>query len=315
VEAVRAAPDGFDLVLMDLQMPELDGFQATAQLRADARFAALPIIAMTAHATHEDSQRCLAAGMVDHISKPIDPGALFATVAKHYRPRAGAAASAGPASASAARSADDELPLPQLPGLDCSDGLRRVANNRKLYLKLLRQFASLQADAPARIAAQLQAGEREAAERTAHTVKGVAGNLGAGPVQSAAGALESALRKGEDATRIETLRLQLDEVLAPLAEELRSALGEEAPAGAPVAATAIDPKRLSAVLEEMRGYLGEFDSAAADCLENNREVFAALLPPAEFASFEQLVRGYAFPDALAKLPSSVPDAAREGHST
>ena len=74
-------PPPFDVVLMDLQMPEMDGYQATAKLRSDARFAALPIIAMTAHATIEERQRCLASGMNDHISKPIDPSALFETVA------------------------------------------------------------------------------------------------------------------------------------------------------------------------------------------------------------------------------------------
>ena len=67
-------PPPFDVVLMDLQMPEMDGYQATAKIRSDARFAALPIIAMTAHATMEERQRCLAAGMNDHVSKPIDPG-------------------------------------------------------------------------------------------------------------------------------------------------------------------------------------------------------------------------------------------------
>ena len=78
-------PPPFDVVLMDLQMPEMDGYQATAKLRSDARFAALPIIAMTAHATIEERQRCLASGMNDHISKPIDPSALFETVARYYR--------------------------------------------------------------------------------------------------------------------------------------------------------------------------------------------------------------------------------------
>src|SRR6266550_2228763 len=88
-----AQPPLFDVVLMDLQMPEMDGYQATARLRSDARFAALPIIAMTAHATIEERQRCLASGMNDHISKPIDPSALFETVARYYRSAPGTSAS------------------------------------------------------------------------------------------------------------------------------------------------------------------------------------------------------------------------------
>ena len=313
VEAMRAAPEGFDLVLMDLQMPELDGFQATAQLRSDARFASLPIIAMTAHATHEDTQRCLAAGMADHISKPIDPSALFETVAKYYQPGARAAAPAA-SPARAAADAGEEPPLPQVAGLDCSDGLRRVGNNRTLYLKLLRQFANQQADAPERVAAELQAGHAEVAERIAHTVKGVGSNLGARTVQAAAGELEGALRKGEDAARIETLRLQLDAVLAPLVAGLREALGAEASAAAPPP-SAIDPARLHALAAEMLGYLAEFDATAVECLEQHRAEFAALLPGAEFAGFEQLVRGYSFPEALAQLRRVVPEAATEARPT
>ena len=80
-------PTPFDVVLMDLQMPEMDGYQATAKLRSDPRFAALPIIAMTAHATIEERQRCLATGMNDHVAKPIDPGNLFATVSRFYARR------------------------------------------------------------------------------------------------------------------------------------------------------------------------------------------------------------------------------------
>src|SRR5205823_3163227 len=81
-------PPPFDVVLMDLQMPEMDGYQATAKLRADRRFTSLPIIAMTAHATIEERTRCLAAGMNDHISKPIDPAMLFETVERFYKPAA-----------------------------------------------------------------------------------------------------------------------------------------------------------------------------------------------------------------------------------
>jgi two-component system sensor histidine kinase/response regulator len=312
---MQAAPEGFDLVLMDLQMPEMDGFQATARLRADPRFARSTIIAMTAHATHEDAQRCLAAGMNDHISKPIDPDALFDLVARHFRAgeaagevtqerrAAGASAATGPVSAPP----DSGIELPDLPGLATRDGLLRVAGNHKLYLKLLRQFASQQADAPERISGLLQAGEHQAAERTAHTLKGVAANLGAMPVQQAAGELEKALREGADAARIEALRVQLATVLAPLATGLRATLGEDASATAPPAgATPIDPAHLRAVIAQMCAYLAEFDAAAADCLECNREVFSALFPGAEFARFEKLVQDYSFPDALAQLQQAAP---------
>src|SRR6476660_97774 len=143
---------------MDLQMPEMGCYPATAKIRSEEGFKELPMVAMTAHATIEERQRCLAAGMNDHISKPIDPGMLFETVGRFYKPAvsiASAAVSAssppqqpkqespdhspsagnGPgATASRGTSAGaDELPT--IEGLDARDGLTRVAGNRKLYLK------------------------------------------------------------------------------------------------------------------------------------------------------------------------------------
>ncbi len=90
VDRLQVDPTAYDLVLMDLQMPVMGGYEATKAIRSDARCAALPIIAMTAHATLEEKQRCLDAGMNDHISKPIDPAALFATVARYFKPAIGA---------------------------------------------------------------------------------------------------------------------------------------------------------------------------------------------------------------------------------
>jgi signal transduction histidine kinase/DNA-binding response OmpR family regulator/HPt (histidine-containing phosphotransfer) domain-containing protein/HAMP domain-containing protein len=309
VEALQAAPTGYDLVLMDLQMPELDGLQATAQLHADGRFANLPIIAMTAHATHEDMQRCLAAGMADHITKPIDPRALFETVSKYYQPSAAAPTANTPPGARSDAAVDE--PLPRVPGLDSEDGLRRVGNNRKLYLKLLRQFASQQGAAAERIAEELRAGQREAAERRAHTVKGVGANLGARKVQEAAGDLESAIRKGEDAGRIEALRQRLSAELTPLVEDLHAALGAEAPVAATPPPAEVPPARQEAALREMRGYLSGYDAAALECLERHRDVFVFVMAK-EFADFESRVQSFAFPEALDQLRRFLPEAAAEG---
>ena len=194
-------PLPFDVVLMDLQMPEMDGYQATAKLRADPRFASLPIIAMTAHATVEERQRCLAAGMNDHVSKPIDPAMLFETVGRFYKPRTQPSATLRP---------DGEKPavtgaagdLPTVPGLDTKDGLARVAGNLKLYLKLLSQFADQQGAGLVQITAALAKGDAALAERIAHTLKGVAGNIGAKPVQAAAGSVEKLIRERAASTRI-----------------------------------------------------------------------------------------------------------------
>ena len=309
-------PPPFDVVLMDLQMPEMDGYQATAKLRSDARFAALPIIAMTAHATIEEKQRCLAAGMNDHISKPIDPSALFETVARYYRSAPGTSASVPPnaktsdpvvktAGIPMVESRADNMEIPTVEGLDSAEGLLRVAGNRKLYLKLLRQFSVQQSDAPVQITELLKAGDRHAAERTAHTVKGVAANLGVKTLQLAAGELEKAIHDGADAARLESLRQQFATVLTPFVGRLRAALGEEPASPAAPKAMVVDPAQLKLVVEQMTRYLAEFDAAASDCLEANRGVFASLFSAEEFGKFEQQVQGYAFSAALAQLEQAV----------
>jgi two-component system sensor histidine kinase/response regulator len=296
VEHLQKAPGAYDLVLMDLQMPEMGGYEATAKIRSDARFAKLPIIAMTAHATLEEKQRCLEAGMNDHISKPIDPRALYETVGRFY-----SAAAGNPAPQAIAQKAPaGDMEIPAVEGLDSAEGLLRVAGNRKLYLKLLRQFCVQQAEAPAQIAAQLKEGDRATAERTAHTVKGVAANLGAKAVQAAAGELEKALHGAADAAGLEPLRQRFAAALTPFLGRLRAALGEEA-ALAAAPATAIDPAQLKLLVAQMTKHLAEFDAAAAECLEANRGAFASLFSAEEFGKFEQQVQGYAFDEAQAQL--------------
>ncbi|MNM91997.1 Signal transduction histidine-protein kinase BarA [compost metagenome] len=182
----RLASAQYDAVLMDVQMPQMDGIEATRRIRAEPRYAHIPVIAMTAHAMVEDRERCTEAGMVDHVTKPVDPQALIATVRRWVVPRLTAPVQPG--------AAVHAQTLPVILGLDSSDGLRRVAGNGRLYIKLLRQFAERQAGAGQALTVALGAGDRTAAERIAHTVKGVAGNLGFNVLQSAAGALETAIR-------------------------------------------------------------------------------------------------------------------------
>ncbi|WP_460826668.1 ATP-binding protein, partial [Massilia terrae] len=148
----RAGPDGFDLVLMDLEMPQLDGHAATAALRRDPRFDRVPVIAMTAHALAEIRERCLAEGMQDYITKPAEPEKLYATLAR-WLGRALAPVQGKLSSAPA--------PLPMLGGLDSAAGLRTVGGNRTLYLQLLQRLRETQRDAGGAIRSAYEAGDRE----------------------------------------------------------------------------------------------------------------------------------------------------------
>jgi two-component system, sensor histidine kinase and response regulator len=302
-------PPPFDIVLMDLQMPEMDGYQATAKLRGDPRFATLPIVAMTAHATIEERQRCLAAGMNDHLSKPIDPAILYEVVGKYFK---AAAVFAAPATTQPEKPVEPPPPpkteeLPSVEGLDQKDGLGRVAGNRKLYLKLLRQFAEQQSSAVTQISAALVQGDKPLAERLAHTLKGVAGNIGARAVQAAAGTVEKLIREGGAAAELDSAKKQLDDVLGPLTSTLKSTLA----AGAPVQSAAtpagprVDPAQVRAAGEQLKKLISEFDPGAVEFIESNRPALQPLFPGPELEAFEKLVQGYAFSEAQTSLEAAL----------
>jgi len=300
-------PPAYDAVLMDLQMPEMDGYQATTKIRSDNRFTRLPIIAMTAHATMEERKRCLDLGMNDHVSKPIDPVLLFETLGRYYKPR--------PASPSLLSSSGKGMPaeqvsgpddLPSVEGLDTKDGLGRVAGNRNLYLKLLRQFVQQQGAAPAQIAEALARNDLPVAERLAHTVKGVGGSLGARAVQHAAAKLEKTIAAKTASPELAPVLQEFQATLDDFVSRLRAALPQAQTTSMPaVPAAALDSERAKQVITEMISHLNNFDPAAGDCLEANQDVFRTLLPAEAFAAFEQQVSGFAFADALAGLQHAV----------
>jgi signal transduction histidine kinase/DNA-binding response OmpR family regulator len=221
IERLRGAP--VDLVLMDMQMPVLDGIEATIEIREDPAHAALPIIAMTANALDEDRERCLAAGMNDHLSKPIEPKALWAALARWIRP-ASDALPVAPAAAPAAAEAPDELP--RVPGLDVEQGLHHLMGKRALYLTVLRLFVRDQSAMIPATRLALSQSDFQTAERLAHTLKGTASTVAAPEVMAAAAQLERVcrrLREGEPVTwtvALDNLRAALEPLLQGLSEHL-----------------------------------------------------------------------------------------------
>jgi HPt (histidine-containing phosphotransfer) domain-containing protein len=182
------------------------------------------------------------------------------------------------------------------PGLR-AEGLARVNGNRKLYRKLLRQFSSTKADAAQQIASALAENDRALAERLAHTVRGVAGNIGAPALQDAAAHLEKAIAGSAPAAEIEMWRASLEECLAHLIQGLEAALegtqGEAAQAG--------DPGQVKGAVEQLSRYLAESDGAAIACFEAAAPHLRILFGPHEFEHFASLVENYAFSEAYDEL--------------
>ena len=207
VEAVAGAAAGrtqLDAVLMDIQMPEMDGYEATREIRKDPRNEALPIIAMTAHALDFEKERCQQAGMNGHVAKPVDPSELFSVLAQWLDRR--------PSGQGAALLSD-------IPGVDFAGALRRLRGNRDLLLRLLGELVRQWRDGAQRIREQLAHAQREEARRTAHTLRGAAANLGVDELAAAAGALEKTLVSPDDpgtAAAVAHLDLTLGVVCATL---------------------------------------------------------------------------------------------------
>jgi two-component system sensor histidine kinase/response regulator len=274
VEKVRM--NNYDAVLMDIQMPELDGLQATAELRRDARFTDLPIIAMTAHAMSGDKERSLAAGMNDHVTKPIDPDALFAVLLRWIRPGDRRAITRPePSSLELTQHASTPPILDGFPGINQALGLKRVAGNQALYTKLLVDFHRDYAAGVEPIVAAIDQGKLADGEREVHTLKGVAGTIGAMELHGAAQELELALRQ-RDPARARSLLPVVERELARVIHGLEPLVKKPVAArantkGPEVAATsAVDRPALETVVRNLSELIRRHDPQAEGALEQIR---------------------------------------------
>ena len=281
----------YDLVLMDLQMPEMDGYQATARIRAEPRLADLPIVAMTAHAMAEERDRCLAAGMHAHITKPIDPELLYRTLMQFHRPSQVTTMTGKPVNRFSHATA-----LPEIAGLDVADGLSRVAGNMKLYRSLLGQFVEQQADAVSAVRAGLESQEFGLAERVMHTLKGVSGNLGAKGLSGLTAELEKSLRD-RDTQSLEAELPNLAAELARLIEAIRNSLATGSAEASP--RTSISGSTEAVILlKQLKQMLEDDDGAALDYLLDVRERVEGAISDADLNALQKAVRDFDFTAAL-----------------
>ncbi len=315
VEARLAEQRPYDLVLMDMQMPVMDGVTASRLLRETHSAQTLPIVAMTANAMRADRDRCLEAGMNGFVTKPINPEALWQALLRWIAIRPGLGVQAAPAPAAMngdtavamdASVADILQALRKASDLDVHGGMQRTNNNPAFYLSLLKKFVAGQADAVQRIQRSLQDGDRSDAERMAHSLKGVAGNLGASALQHAAEHLETALRTGVPEGQVHAAAMraqgQLDRLLAALRAVpgfLQSAISSQA--------TLTDAERCASekVLQQIKALLQEDDSAALELWESHASALSALIPNAQAVA--TAIGIYAFEEALEMLDAGAPD--------
>jgi two-component system sensor histidine kinase/response regulator len=288
----------YDMVLMDIQMPEMDGYEAARRIRAQKKFVYLPIIAMTAHALVEEQQKAADAGMNGYISKPIDPDAMFETLRRFHHREPGS-----PPCAAIPEPSPEQKTIPAIAGIDIAGALRRVVGNTALLISLLRQYAEEQEGTPERIRAALKEGDTALAERLAHTLRGVSGNIGASDVQNAAAELELSLG-GEDPTERSDASLdRLTRVLGSTVARVRSALDELPAEGATVPGETIASPASVEILEKLIKYVQASDCEAIRYLESVREQVAARLGPDDFRKMEESLKAYDFEAARLAIRS------------
>ncbi|OIQ51985.1 Signal transduction histidine-protein kinase BarA [Pseudodesulfovibrio hydrargyri] len=291
-----------DLVLMDIQMPVMDGHEATRRIRAQDRFKDLPIVAMTAHAMLADIEMSKEVGMNDHIAKPFDPDDLFAVLTKWLVKGTGKAAAPVRIEAETERSPADEESLPaMMQGIDVQLGLRRARGNEKLYRTLLLLLDEKYAGAAVQIGEHLGAGKREEAVALAHSVKGTSGMLGAMDLFEAAGALEKALDQGDE-NPAELLAVFTDRLAVVVGSigVLKQSQSEESEF--PEGGEAASAEELLASLEGLRGPLSQ--GAPVECRERSRDVKALVWPEETRSEVKQLLKSiaeYDFKNALVVL--------------
>jgi PAS domain S-box-containing protein len=290
-EKVTTGERVYDMVLMDAQMPEMDGYETTRRIRADGRFTHLPIIAMTAHALAEEVRKSRDAGMNDHITKPINVQTMLGTISRHlHRPPAEPSHSPR-----AQREPVGRVVIPTVEGLDSETALERIDGDRALYLQILAMFAGSQTCSGAAIATALEKEDRTLAERLVHTTRGMAGSIGATALQEMAADLEHAIRRGEPGDVLHAMLQPFGQEVERLVQALGAAL--------PVAedeAVEIDEGRAATILARLYRYLRENDGMADHYLSECRLELAGF-PGDGMARIRSAIAGFDYDAALVAL--------------
>ncbi|QQS54954.1 MAG: PAS domain S-box protein [Candidatus Competibacteraceae bacterium] len=295
-EAVaKASAQSYDLILMDVQMPELDGLAATQAIRVQCDSVHPPILAMTANVFEEDRLACLSAGMNDFVAKPVDPERLFAKLLRWLPARTGGEPVAPDASPPCSESGAVPLAgLSAIPGLETAAGLKALNGHGPRYAELLRRYAVDHAGDMDRVRQALANGDILEARRLAHSLKSVSGTLGVVGIQQLAAALEAALAAGDEpaavAARVEAVAAEI----APLTGKILAVLAEDAEPGRVLE---VDPAALGRVLAELEPLLAASKLRANQVFSAHRALLKAAFGPL-WVELERRIEHFEYPEAL-----------------
>jgi len=295
-EAVaKASTQSYDLILMDVQMPELDGLAATQAIRVQCDPVHPPILAMTANVFEEDRHACLAAGMNDFVAKPVDPERLFAKLLRWLPARTGGGPVAPDPSPSWSESDAVLLAcLSAIPGLETATGLKALNGNGSRYAELLRRYAVDHADGADRLRQALANGDILGARRLAHSLKSVSGTLGVVGIQQLAAELEAAIAAGDEPARVAARIDAVAAETAPLTGKILAVLAEDAE---PDRALEVDRDVLERVLAELGPLLVASNLRASQVFAAHRALLKTAFGPL-WVELERRIEHFEYPEAL-----------------
>ncbi|MBF0621835.1 MAG: response regulator [Magnetococcales bacterium] len=304
----------YDLVLMDIQMPEMDGYTATQQIRSCPALKDLPIVAMTAHALVRDQEKCLAAGMDGHVSKPIDKKHLYATLMKWLNPVALSEKMSVVMPALTPIDEEGELPVPlDIDGIDVKTVLDRLNGNKRLFSSILKEFKRDFADVGDQIESALHSedvADRELVERLVHTTKGMAGNIAAHELYDAASALERTLHDNQSQNqmndKLTVFKQQLAQVISAVNGLDPSILAQASIRQGDelvFSAQSTDPEVLRAAIGVLANYLRETNVLAQDAFDALKALLAGSNNDIKIilTQLESYIDMYDFDEALVLL--------------
>ncbi|MBN2428625.1 MAG: response regulator, partial [Deltaproteobacteria bacterium] len=297
----------FDLVFMDIQMPDLDGLEATRRLRKGKDSSSLPIVAMTAHAMSEDREKSLTAGMNDHITKPIDPEELMSMLIKWGKKRPGGEKTTDISLFQINHSDNKETDLTpyRFSEIDAEEGLRRCMGNARSYLKFLKMFHQEYYDFTQRCEQNMMASEYENVRHIAHAIKGPAGSIGAKKLHAAAHDLEQAIWNGEKAyydRLFKSFQESLRTVIRDLTPIMKQADKKATEVAEDFSAFDWAPEKRQELLTQLRTSLEKNDAGSVAILPEFRRVLAANEALSEeWALLQSQIENFDFGDALDTL--------------
>ena len=310
-EAVAAvAEEDFDAVLMDIQMPVMDGYEATRKIRQELGKTELPILAMTAHAVSEERDKCFRMGMDDHIAKPVSRSELFKVLARWIRKQPEQTEPQLPAkgcgaSCLSALFLEDRKNGTQAVELDLAGGMERLEGNKILYVKLLKNFCQEQEDIEAQAEELIRTNDLEAAVHAAHSLKGVAGTIGLPGVQKMAAKAEEALRSGwtsESQEKLRQLAKQVRQTVDHLSARLHPA--EKSQEEQEVAAD-FDRQAALLALQQLASLLEQADYSSLQFLEEHKSMIRPLMSRQHFFRLLHCIEGFSFEQALAVIKAKL----------